>query len=235
MIYQKKFVGVEATDELRALLRECQQTSSKGISTSLTEDANSDSDRTLSVDVLQAMASILDDPKRLDAALANTRLAYSTPPPPEEPTLEQEKFRKRLERLRLKQEETQYSQLTSNVGIKQTSDDITTKSMTYAASIGLNMIVAPLSFGCFMYFFAGGILEYVWPRDEVDPRHHQGPDIRRVIAGVVSGVIMLMIEMILFVIRTHEMDAAMRRKQKRPKDGPFSHYTSKTNKTFKGE
>lgn len=63
--------------------------------------------------------------------------------------------------------------------------------MTYAASIGLNMIIAPLSFGCFMYFFAGGVMHLFWGSDDDENRHPtqiNAPDIKRVIIAVVSGV-----------------------------------------------
>jgi hypothetical protein len=113
-------------------------------------------------------------------------------------------------------------------------DDVTTKSMTYAASIGLNMIVAPISFGVFMYFFAGSLLDFFWPtaasRSAVLTN---APDIRKVIMGVISGVMMLFIEMILFVIRTDEMDKAIRKKGKKRKQGPFGYYSSATSKNFK--
>jgi hypothetical protein len=39
--------------------------------------------------------------------------------------------------------------------------------------------------------------------------------------GVVSGVAMLFIEMTLFVIRTHEFDDGMRKKNKKNKVSPF--------------
>jgi len=57
----------------------------------------------------------------------------------------------------------------------------------------------------------------------------------QVIAGVVSGAIMLMVEMVLFVIRSHEMDKATRKKAKTAKPGAFGHYTSNTERHFKGE
>ena len=44
---------------------------------------------------------------------------------------------------------------------------------------------------------------------------HNNVDIRAVIAGVVSGVCMLFIEMTLFVIRSHEMDAAVTKKARK--------------------
>jgi len=127
----------------------------------------------------------------------------------------------------LKNEETKYGKLTSNLQSKKNEDDITAKSMTYAASVGLNMIVAPISFGCFMYFFAGGIFDY-FLEDEFSSRTLGGTDIKRVIVGVVSGVVMLFIEMILFVIRTHEFEAHQRRKQKK-KNGtqPFGVYSKR--------
>ena len=46
---------------------------------------------------------------------------------------------------------------------------------------------------------------------------------------------MLMIEMILFVIRSHEMDKATRKKAKTSKPGAFGHYTANTERNFKGE
>ena len=115
--------------------------------------------------------------------------------------------------------------LTDNLNQGKQEDDITAKSMTYAASVGLNMIVAPISFGCFMYFFAGGIFDYFFGED-FSSRTTGGTDIKRVIVGVVSGVFMLFIEMILFVIRTHEFETHQRKKQKKKKRvQPFGVYT----------
>lgn len=147
-------------------------------------------------------------------------------------TDEQKRFRKRLERLSLKQEEERYGKLTNNLGLSVPQDDVTTRTMTYAASVGLNMIVAPLSFGCFMYFFSGPVLDYLWP---VALPPGGTTDIRRVIIGVLSGCGMLFVEMLLFVIRTHELDRAVRTKskQKKNRSGPFGYYTSNTAKTFK--
>ena len=68
------------------------------------------------------------------------------------------------------------------------------------------------------------------------PKHSFNDNIlSKVIAGVVSGVLMLMIEMILFVIRSHEMDVASRKKAKKARPGAFGHYTSHTERHFKGE
>ena len=116
--------------------------------------------------------------KRLDQCLRSTRLAFTPPPPSTPETEERKRFRRRMEQLKLKQEENRYGGLVKNVGVQAPVDDVTTRSMTYAASIGLNMIIAPLSFGCFMYFFAGGLFNYLgWDQDR--PAHH-GPDIRKV-------------------------------------------------------
>lgn len=46
---------------------------------------------------------------------------------------------------------------------------------------------------------------------------------------------MLIVEMILFVIRSHEMDKAMRKKAKKSKRGAFGHYTADTARHFKGD
>jgi len=88
------------------------------------------------------------------------------------------------------------------------------------------MVVAPLSFGVFMYFFAGSIFNRFFDSDD---RVNENIDIRRVIAGVVSGVFMLFVEMILFVIRSHELDASVRKKGRRRENraNPFG-YTEKS-------
>lgn len=82
------------------------------------------------------------------------------------------------------------------------------------------MVVAPITFGTFMYFFAGSIFSRFFDaptEDGDDPRGGRGTtvDVRRVIAGVVSGVFMLFVEMILFVIRSDTLDSAVRKKGRR--------------------
>lgn len=140
------------------------------------------------------------------------------------------KFQKRLERLRLQDEERSYLNLTTNLKTAASlkDDNVTVKSMTYAASVGLNMIVAPISFGVFMYFFAGSIFNRFFGSDN-DNDTSGNVDIKRVIAGVVSGVCMLFVEMILFVIRSHELDSSVRKKGKRKENraNPFG-YTQKS-------
>jgi hypothetical protein len=193
---------------------------------------NKQGSETVPLLVLRAMSLLLGN-QRVEKALKEPNRLEFSQPAHEPETAEKKKYRQRMERLALAQEERSYSKLTHNLG-KEVADDVTMKSMTYAASIGLNMIVAPISFGVFMYFFAGGLIDFFWARLEHE-RHGSSTDNRKVIAGVVSGVMMLFIEMLLFVIRTNEMDKAMRKKSKSKKVKPFGPYSSASVKTFKGE
>lgn len=180
------------------------------------------------LEILRALELLVDNREQLENGLRGSSLYFTPPSQPDEESDEQRKYKQRIDRLKLRREETNYSKLTSNLQSKKNEDDITAKSMTYAASVGLNMIIAPISFGCFMYFFAGGIFDYFWGHN-ASSRTPGGVDIKRVIVGVVSGVIMLFIEMILFVIRTHEVELHQRRKLKK-KGGavqPFGVYSKK--------
>jgi Endoplasmic reticulum-based factor for assembly of V-ATPase len=192
----------------------------------------------LPIGVLRAVKLILQHSNdvakvaKLEEALGRSQLQFTAPPADDTAeSREKRGWQKRMDRLRLQNEETNYYKMTSNVSTKsKKDDDITTKSMTYAASVGLNMIVAPISFGVFMYFFSGPVLNFVWSNFVVQG----GVDIRRVIIGVTSGVAMLFIEMLLFVIRTHEMDRQMRKKQKKKGTSvkPFGEYSSAMEKKF---
>lgn len=77
-----------------------------------------------------------------------------------------------------------------------------------------------------MYFFAGAILNRFFDNDV---NRGGNIDIRSVIAGVISGVFMLFVEMILFVIRSDTLDTAVRKKSKRKENraNPFG-YTEKS-------
>ncbi len=100
------------------------------------------------------------------------------------------------------------------------------------------MIVGPLAFGTFMYFFAGGILNRFFDSNEDDNgRGRNGVDVRRVIAGVVSGVFMLFVEMILFVIRSHELDASVRKKGRKAeyRANPFGYTQKSMARTYVGD
>lgn len=171
----------------------------------------------------------------LDRALnsGESGLAF-TPPYEPEMTPERKKYLARMEKLRLKSEETKYTRITNNIKDQRQEDDKTAKSMKYAASVGLNMIVAPISFGSFMYFFSGGIFDYFFPPDEDDNynRNPTGVDIKRLIVGVVSGVIMMIIEMVLFVIRSHEFEAHTTKKKKKRGVQPFGSYSANSAMTY---
>jgi hypothetical protein len=261
-VNKKLLEGVQATPELSELLEEALQIARKNdTSSSLAnarsvlldfdkDDTNKSKDEalTLPIGVIVAMDTILastDKHKnnRVEQALqtSKTQLVFTSPETASEDLQKQQKRHKlRMDRLKLLQEESRYSKLTSNLGKVVKDDDVTTKSMTYAASIGLNMIVAPISFGVLMYFFAGSLLDYFWPRivsASLSPARQaamaNAVDIRKVIMGVISGVMMLFIEMILFVIRTNELDKAIRKKGKKRRQGPFGYYSSATSKTFK--
>ena len=199
---QKRLEGVETTEELRQLIRDVRSFGTShaskkkaavefgyGSITSLSgEEAveilrNFDTtSASIPVSVLRAVETLCAERteylKRMDKCLQATKLAFTPPPPESADSEERKKFRRRIEQLKLRDEERSYGGLVKNVGLHAPADDVTTRSMTYAASIGLNMIVAPLSFGCFMYFFAGGLFNYMgW--DENRPAH-LGPDIRKV-------------------------------------------------------
>jgi hypothetical protein len=229
--YRKRLEGVKPTKELLELL-ELSLQQAQPTNHALQEWKENRTDRWIPISILRAMQQVLEphDCERLEKALQQTSLVFTPKPPPAALTKEQEEYRKRIERLSLKHEERRYTELTSNVNKAPEKDDVTTRSMTYAASVGLNMVIAPLSFGCFMYFFAGGLFDFFLESDDSSSKS----DMKRVVIGVVSGVIMLFIEMLLFVIRTHEMDEAMRKKSKRATSTqvPFSQYTSETKKTF---
>lgn len=175
---------------------------------------------------------------QLEEALREESIQLQFTPPPDPTdgdrrTPVQIQFQLRMQKLRLRNEERKYMKITNNLSsmTQPKSDDTTTQSMMYATSIGLNMIVAPISFGIFMYFFAGSLLDYIWPPTQQPTT----TDIKKVIAGVISGVLMLFIEMLLFVIRTHELDKALVKKKKKyfsSSQHPFGHYTAKSAKSY---
>lgn len=200
----RTLAGVNATPELLSLLSECITKSSTMMETNqnsqfLPESAvtnaktplpiseakillkSRSNDDVIPLQVVRAMYSVSDkdSAKKLDQALSQTQLMYSLPA--QEETEEQKKFQKRMDRLRLRAEEVHYMKLTGNLD-KSVADDVTTKSMTYAASVGLNMIVAPISFGVFMYFFAGAVFGWVLGEDQRELKPHE-TDIKSVIAG----------------------------------------------------
>ena len=250
--YKKRLEGVKINDSLESLLEEALMAASQAKIDDF-EDENEDplhpyskakAVRVLNafqqekghnlshlpIPVIRSMKAVLDDKSDdLETALKSTSLVFTAKPSASNLTEGQQKFQQRMEQLRFRQEQRRYAKLTHNLTKVIRDDDVSTKSMTYAASIGLNMVIAPISFGVFMYFFGGSLLDFLFPRKSTSTT-----DIRKVIIGVVSGVLMLFIEMLLFVIRTHEMDKAIRKKERKtPQTNPFSYYTSDTRKTYK--
>eukprot|EP00934_Nitzschia_sp_Nitz4_P009182 Nitzschia sp. Nitz4//scaffold48_size128905//52671//53462//NITZ4_003595-RA/size128905-processed-gene-0.82-mRNA-1//1//CDS//3329552967//9172//frame0 len=237
--YQKKLEGVKVTEELLSSWKECyaqvqlnlpsggdSQQKKDALATLKDHQSPHDDPNWVPIKVIQALHVLVQDSDMLDRALQRTVLMFTPPPASTEESAEKRKFRQRMERLRLQNEETKYVRLTNNLQ-KEVQDDVTAKSMTYAASVGLNMIIAPISFGGFMYIFAGGIFDY-FLGEEFSSRTSGGTDIKRVIVGVVSGVLMLFVEMILFVIRTHEVEVHTTKKQKKKKAvQPFGVYAKK--------
>mmetsp|Transcript_372 Transcript_372/g.622 ORF Transcript_372/g.622 Transcript_372/m.622 type:complete len:246 (+) Transcript_372:55-792(+) len=179
------------------------------------------------ITIAKTLATTKDLISSLDSALQNTQLAFSTPE--ETPQASSAAYQKRIQMLKLAEQERNYTHLTKNLN-NSPGDDATLKSMMYAATVGANMIVAPISIGVLMYFFAGKIFSFMIP----DYQAVEGKiDIHGVIAGVVAGVIMMFIEMILFVIRNHEMDKFVSMKMKRQKN-PFGYDKKSAERTFVG-
>lgn len=175
--------------------------------------------------------------RQLERSVRNTALSFE---PDRKKATNNPAFEKRLERLRLRDEERSYMNLTTNLKTAASlkDDNVTAKSMMYATSVGLNMVVAPISFGVFMYFFAGSIFSRFFdaPPEEGEDGD-DAVDVRRVIAGVVSGVFMLFVEMILFVIRSHELDASVRKKSRRSENraNAFGYTQKAMERTYVGE
>jgi len=179
----------------------------------------------------------------LNAALQNSTLVYSKPNDNDKnndndnnenstTNTRSKAYQSRIQKLKLAEQEKQYSKITKNLN-STPEDDETIKSMMYAASVGMNMIVAPISIGVIMYFFAGKLFAFIIP----DYQQEKGKiNIHGVIAGVLVGVIMLFIEMILFVIRNHEMDKFVTKKIKRRKNhmNPFGYDKRTAERTFQG-
>lgn len=168
------------------------------------------------------------------ASKPSTRLMFKQESRPVRSASAERKYQNRMDRLRLQHESHRYAMLTTNIGKTVQDDDITAKSMTYAASIGLNMIIAPLSFGAFMYHFGGSLLDYIWPNLSTGPGGRKSVT-PKILLGVVAGVGLLFVELLLFVIRTHTLEKAMRTKKRVSTAAvqPFGHYTARTSKTYR--
>lgn len=107
--------------------------------------------------------------------------------------------------MRKKAEERAYNKLTKNLPKTKKHDPSQTLSANkFVMSVGLNMIVAPVSFGVFVYSFSSFMFD-------------EGREAKnaRVICGVLSGVAMLFVEMLLFIIRSDSMINAKPRRTQR--------------------
>mmetsp|Transcript_62221 Transcript_62221/g.72765 ORF Transcript_62221/g.72765 Transcript_62221/m.72765 type:complete len:300 (+) Transcript_62221:99-998(+) len=219
-------------NDSKKILKDISMPTSKGEGTSSSDEFHT---KALSLCAIAAVRVVLCDDamssaihekniilNRFEKAISTTKLVFVTPH--SQNKLPQEKndaakFQKRIKHLRLQQDATKYNRLVSNLD-KTVADDVTVKSMSYAASVGLNMIVAPLSFGCFVYFFVGHLL-FPFPSDTENltagllMQLEESLFIKRIMIGVIGGVIMLFIEMVLFVIRAHEFDAHTTKKAKK--------------------
>jgi len=168
--------------------------------------------------------------KEFDCAISECALMF-TKMTEDKNDPERTKYEKRMKRLRLKVEEKKYMKLTENLTSVRIDHDKTTKSMTYATSIGANMIVAPISFGIFVYFFAGQFIDF----EDKHTRIGKRKDAKRVIFSILAGVFMLFAEMILYVIRSHQLDVHTTKKKKKTSLNPFGHYNAKTVKNHNEE
>jgi hypothetical protein len=195
------------------------------LETTMKETSGDDTIPIRAIKIAKIVATTKDLLLSLDMALQNANLVFSTP---EQPPQADAAYQKRIQMLKLAEQERNYTNLTRNLH-NSPSDDATLKSMMYAATIGANMIVAPISIGVLMYFFAGKIFSFVL--SDYQPAEEGKLDIHGVIAGVVAGVIMMFIEMILFVIRNHEMDKFVSKKMKRQKN-PFGYDKKTAERTF---
>eukprot|EP00816_Leptocylindrus_hargravesii_P009194 CAMPEP_0196812884 /NCGR_PEP_ID=MMETSP1362-20130617/32057_1 /TAXON_ID=163516 /ORGANISM="Leptocylindrus danicus, Strain CCMP1856" /LENGTH=242 /DNA_ID=CAMNT_0042188827 /DNA_START=53 /DNA_END=781 /DNA_ORIENTATION=- len=221
----KRLLGIANTKELHSVVLEIHR-----INGTLEKSIAKDQQETVELSEIATVKSMVDKlktekkdmrqeldylNKRFENALRGSTLMFSKPDETKSKDPERLKFEKRMERLRLKSEEMKYQSLTQNLAQNPKTDDVTTRSMTYATSIGLNMIVAPISFGAFVYFFAGQFIDF----DE-GYRGRRG-EARRVLLSVLAGIFMLFVEMILYVIRSHQLEESVRSKQKKATPSPF--------------
>lgn len=240
MVKNKKFLGVKLTRDVENALSEIvnlaqknhhqEDSDTKTLSDMLSTAKTAGTIPLKAMTIAKSLNPSTELLEKLNVSLEGTSLAYEAVPS-ETVTADQESYQQRIARLKLKQEERRYSTLTKNLDHSK-SDDATIKSMMYAASVGANMIVAPISIGILMYFFSGKLFDFVIPGYRPEPGKI---DIHGVIAGVITGVIMLFIEMILFVIRNHEMDRFISKKTKEQSQmNPFGYDPKKSQRNFEG-
>jgi len=116
----------------------------------------------------------------LEAALKGSKLNITAAKTAQEQTSTPDVMSKRREYLKKKGDERAYSKMVSNLPTPSAyNPDDTMRSAKYITSVAANMIIAPISFGVFLYSFGGGVFG-------------EG---NKVIVGVLGGVAMLFVEM----------------------------------------
>ena len=78
------------------------------------------------------------------------------------------------------------------------------KIMSHVTSIGLNVIVAPMSFCVLVCFFLQPLFTWGLSDHTMEDLNNKKVDVKRVVIAVIIGIIMIFIEIILFVIRLHK-------------------------------
>ena len=239
----RRLAGVTSTERLRKCILEIhrikgtlheklQQLRNENNAIPLSEikEANKIINDLIQTKISDSKASELEKIRiELDLALRGCKLIFVEDKPiVDENDPERMKYKKRMEMLRLKAEELKYRNLTQNLVKTTMDDDKSNKSMMYASSIGLNMIVAPISFGVFVYIFAGQFINFE------DGKGGRKVQAKRVIAAVMGGVLMLFVEMTLYVIRSHQLDEHTRKKRAIPPK-PFGHYSKDINNDYPSE
>ncbi|GMI06382.1 hypothetical protein TrVE_jg154 [Triparma verrucosa] len=126
---------------------------------------------------------------------------------------EEAAYRSRIESLKIKAEQREYANMTMGMGggiseamaghnAEKTSIAAEMNKLSSVTAIATNMILAPLTFGAFLYFF-------------VSSRIFTSPTYQ-ILCSIVGGVAMMFVEMTLFVIRS---DMLIEHDEKKKKEG----------------
>ncbi|GMI13897.1 hypothetical protein TrLO_g14625 [Triparma laevis f. longispina] len=145
-----------------------------------------------------------EEGKRVAKELQKLELYYEdrTPVKPKRTEEEEKKYRARIESLKIKAEQREYAAMTSGLGggisealaghqSEQTSIASEMNKLSSVTAIATNMILAPLTFGFFLYFFVSSRI--------FDNRTYQ------ILCSIVGGIGMLFVEMTLFVLRSNTL------------------------------
>jgi len=97
--------------------------------------------------------------------------------------------------------------------------------MKYATSVCMNMILAPISIGGFIYYCSQWM---------VKDSGSNKVSLARILWSVCSGIIILFIEMVLFIIRNDRMDVTIEKKRVRRNVICFGYDRKKKDIPFNG-